>query len=86
MTASADSLPHDKHEAADVERLGPQQTYETYYEREEIDSLSQEHRDYLMKRHGTLDLDPVPAFGDADPYNWPSWKVCNSDSIRKCCS
>ncbi|KAL2215420.1 synaptic vesicle transporter [Thermoascus aurantiacus ATCC 26904] len=37
-------------------------------------SLSQQHREYLLQRHGTLDLDPVPGLGDADPYNWPTWK------------
>lgn len=38
-------------------------------------SLSQAHKDYLMQRHGTLDLDPMPGPDDADPYNWPQWKV-----------
>lgn len=37
--------------------------------------LSEGHRQYLLKRHGTLELDPMPDFGDADPYNWPTWKV-----------
>lgn len=37
--------------------------------------LSKPHRDYLMERHGTLDLDPVPSMSPADPYNWPTWKV-----------
>lgn len=36
--------------------------------------LSQEHRDYLIKRHGTLELDPIPTDDPADPYNWPEWK------------
>ena len=38
--------------------------------------LSQSHREYLSHRHGTLDLDPIPSLSDADPYNWPTWKVC----------
>lgn len=42
------------------------------------DELSPEHKEYLMQRHGTLDLDPMPAWGDADPYNWSTWKVCFS--------
>lgn len=46
----------------------------THIAREDIDSLPQEHRDYLLARHGTLDLDPVPDMSDADPYNWPHWK------------
>lgn len=37
--------------------------------------LSKGHRDYLIDRHGTLDLDPVPGMNPADPYNWPAWKV-----------
>ncbi|KAF2721830.1 MFS general substrate transporter [Polychaeton citri CBS 116435] len=36
--------------------------------------LTQEHREYLLKRHGTLDLDPMPSADPADPYNWPLWK------------
>lgn len=39
------------------------------------DSLSESHREYLLQRHGTLDLDPIPSLSDADPYNWPMWKV-----------
>ncbi|KAB8231308.1 putative MFS multidrug transporter [Aspergillus alliaceus] len=37
-------------------------------------SLSDQHRAYLLERHGTLDLDPVPSMDPADPYNWPLWK------------
>lgn len=37
--------------------------------------LSKSHRDYLMERHGTLELDPLPTMDPADPYNWPEWKV-----------
>jgi hypothetical protein len=65
-----------KTDTEQIERLGNTQTRETYYEKDDIAALSSEHREYLMHRHGTLDLDPVPAFGDADPYNWPTWKVC----------
>nr|KAK5448248.1 hypothetical protein LTR18_001336 [Exophiala xenobiotica] len=39
-----------------------------------INGLSPEHREYLLRVHGTLDLDPIPAMDDADPYNWPMWK------------
>lgn len=38
--------------------------------------LSESHRDYMIERHNTLDLDPIPGMGPADPYNWPEWKVC----------
>lgn len=43
-------------------------------------NLPAEHREYLMKRHGTLELDPMPGHGDADPYNWPKWKVMDHPS------
>ncbi|RHZ46621.1 putative MFS multidrug transporter [Aspergillus thermomutatus] len=36
--------------------------------------LSEPHRAYLLQRHGTLDLDPIPSMDPADPYNWPLWK------------
>lgn len=55
----------------DVE-LGPKATY---INTGETAGLSQEHRDYLLAKYGTLELDPVPDFGDQDPYNWPKWKV-----------
>ncbi|KAJ5754059.1 uncharacterized protein N7511_008212 [Penicillium nucicola] len=36
--------------------------------------LPKAHRDYLIERHGTLELDPIPGMGAADPLNWPEWK------------
>ncbi|OBT38975.1 hypothetical protein VE00_10815 [Pseudogymnoascus sp. WSF 3629] len=36
--------------------------------------LTPEHREYLLSRHKTVDLDPLPAIDPADPLNWPSWK------------
>ncbi|KAF7947875.1 hypothetical protein EAE96_008952 [Botrytis aclada] len=50
-------------------------THATYIEANE---LSEEHRQYLLARHGTLDLDPLPGPSEADPYNWKnSKKVTN---------
>jgi len=40
--------------------------------------LTPEHREYLMQRHGTLNLDPLPSANPADPLNWPDWKVVPS--------
>lgn len=37
-------------------------------------NITSEHRDYLIQRHGTVDLDPLPSADPADPYNWPQWK------------
>ncbi|KAJ7651382.1 putative sugar transporter [Roridomyces roridus] len=38
------------------------------------ESLSDEHRQYLLARHGTVALDPMPCMSPADPYNWPTRK------------
>ncbi|KAJ3546532.1 hypothetical protein NM208_g1953 [Fusarium decemcellulare] len=40
----------------------------------DTESLSEEHKQYLLERHGTINLDPVPYMSDADPLNWPKWK------------
>jgi hypothetical protein len=46
-----------------------------YYEKDEAVALSPEHSEYLIQRHGTVELDPLPTMSPADPYNWPQWKV-----------
>lgn len=43
--------------------------------------LSVSHKEYLIQRHGTLDLDPIPSPSNADPYNWPLWKVLTPLSL-----
>ena len=48
------------------------------YAESEAARLPKAHQDYLLERHGTLDLDPIPDMSPADPYNWPEWKVCSS--------
>lgn len=40
-----------------------------------VDGLTAEHRDYLISRHGTTNLNPLPTMDPADPLNWPAWKV-----------
>ncbi|GJN72158.1 hypothetical protein PLICBS_006230 [Purpureocillium lilacinum] len=32
--------------------------------------LTDSHREYLLRRHGTVELDPVPSPSDDDPLNW----------------
>jgi hypothetical protein len=59
-----------------VEDLQNAQTQATYINAGS--GLSPEHQQYLIQRHGTVDLDPVPGPGGADPYNWPHWKVCET--------
>lgn len=44
--------------------------------------LPESHKAYLIERHGTLDLDPIPSMDPADPYNWAVWKVRNSPLSR----
>lgn len=46
--------------------------------------LSETHKSYLIERHGTLDLDPIPSMDPADPYNWPSWKVSRHKGVAEC--
>lgn len=64
-----------------IEEIDNDKTYAENVERGQItttdieSSLSESHREYLLQRHGTLDLDPIPSPSDADPYNWPTWKV-----------
>lgn len=40
-------------------------------------SFSIEHAEFILQRHGTLNLNLVPSMNPADPLNWPSWKVKN---------
>ncbi|KAJ5923110.1 hypothetical protein N7516_010813 [Penicillium verrucosum] len=45
-----------------------------FYVEDQIAHLSEEHRQYILVKHGTLDLEPIPNMTDADPYNWPQWR------------
>ena len=36
--------------------------------------ISPRHADYLLRRHGTLDLNPVPSDDPLQPLNWPTWR------------
>ena len=40
-----------------------------------MEPLSRAHLEYLVERHGTSALDPVPSMDPADPLNLPTWKV-----------
>lgn len=63
------------HEKLGFDRTEDLEAVHTQIEPEEISSLSPEHRNYLLQRHGTLELDPVADMSDADPYNWSTTKV-----------
>lgn len=71
-TTDAEALGTLKNEASNND---PLKQYATHLDPHDSDSLSPAHREYLMQRHGTLSLEPLPGYGDADPYNWPQWKV-----------
>ena len=77
---TSDTTPEKPTEAGteDVENL---QNTATYLEGNAASGLSQEHQQYLLQRHGTLELDPIPGMGGADPYNWPSWKVSSTTCL-----
>ncbi|KAL2797102.1 major facilitator superfamily domain-containing protein [Aspergillus keveii] len=63
---------------ANLEKTQSTQVEEAGTPPSEASTLSEQHQAYLLGRHGTLDLDPVPSMDPADPYNWPSWKKsCN---------
>lgn len=52
-----------------------------FYVEDRVTHLTEEHRQYLLARHGTLDLDPIPDMNEADPYNWPTWRVNSTTPI-----
>ena len=63
--SSDDNKPHVTH--VDVES-------ESYSEDSSSEpKISQEHKDYLIARHGTFNLLPLPSMDDDDPLNWPNW-------------
>ncbi|PYH93841.1 MFS general substrate transporter [Aspergillus ellipticus CBS 707.79] len=66
-------FPHSTHQ--DPENAQMQEYHDMP---EGIALLAPEHRQFLLQRHGTLNLDPIPDMTKADPYNWPRWKkICN---------
>jgi hypothetical protein len=36
--------------------------------------ISDDTKRYLLERHGTFELDPLPSSSPKDPLNWPGWK------------
>ncbi|KIW04383.1 uncharacterized protein PV09_04667 [Verruconis gallopava] len=52
----------------DPEKVAP--TAEHIDATQSVESLSDEHREYLIRRHGTAELSPLPDMNDANPYNW----------------
>ena len=63
--------PRSSEENDRLEKLQQEPTHATYYAPQNVANLSEEHKQYLIRRHGTFQLDPIPDASDADPYNWP---------------
>lgn len=40
------------------------------HELETFQSISEEHKSYLIAKHGTCELQPLPSMNDDDPLNW----------------
>lgn len=72
MSNNKENVPNEPSHNEEVEEAP---THGTYLDKTAPTHLSEEHRQYLLQRHGTIDLDPLPSLGDADPYNWSLWKV-----------
>lgn len=66
------------HSSVNVEKDNITSAQETLHTEKKQQNLSPSHIEYLLSRHGTLELNPVPSAHHADPYNWPAWKVCLS--------
>ena len=69
-----DTASKDEGSGEYLETVDQTATHATYFD-DASAQISPNHRQYLIDRHGTHNLDPVPDMGDADPYNWPTWKV-----------
>lgn len=37
------------------------------------EDITEEHKQYLIAKHGRYDLTPLPSMNDEDPLNWPNW-------------
>ncbi|KAI5968201.1 hypothetical protein CANMA_002417 [Candida margitis] len=63
MTSVANSTDQEKGPLEDhVEKIS---THES-----PLASISEEHKQYLIAKHGTYALDPLPSMSDDDPLNW----------------
>lgn len=74
MATSRESISSKTDSEKRVEDLEQAATPGTFLDKDQEVVLSEAHREYLISRHGTVELDPLPSMSDADPYNWPHWK------------
>ncbi|KAK6385749.1 hypothetical protein LTS17_001321 [Exophiala oligosperma] len=56
--------------------VGPSRRSQVEIQQQEdaVGSLDPAHVEYLIQRHGTVELEPLPSMDPLDPFNWPSWR------------
>ncbi|KAI3402499.1 hypothetical protein KGF56_004740 [Candida oxycetoniae] len=68
MVSPTSSTSHTDHEknltTSVVERIPTNEVEKSTSE------LTEEHKQYLIAKHGTYELDPIPSMNDDDPLNW----------------
>lgn len=71
MTSSTASAPEKQRPEQNDEHI---ERFPTVYSPFDAVNLPEAHKEYLIARHGTLELDPIPDASDADPFNWSTSK------------
>ncbi|KAI5962521.1 uncharacterized protein KGF55_003597 [Candida pseudojiufengensis] len=51
-----------------------EKTSTNYIDDEEEPEISEEHKQYLIKKHGTYNLIPLPTMDDNNPLNWSNYQ------------
>jgi hypothetical protein len=52
---------------------GPEKIEADIGHHEKMD-INVQHQEYLIQRHGTFELGPLPSSDPQDPLNWPEWR------------
>lgn len=60
--------------ASDIEKGGITSHHENLDPVALTEELDPEHHKYLILRHGSVQLDPLPSADPEDPLNWPDWQ------------
>lgn len=70
MSKSSESVPFEDTEKGNFPRHIEFAGGEEHVATEILDA----HKEFLISRHGTADLTPLPLFSAQDPLNWSRWK------------
>ena len=73
-TKSEITFGNTKNLTSDIEQLSSVDEHCDSNEAIHIYELTAEHREFLLKRHKSIQLDPLPSHNPLDPLNWPDWK------------